>query len=79
MSPLQCLSSVPLRVSSLSLPLYLFSSVSFYLPLVCLSSYISPLTVKILRMPCCTQVTKTKDSYLYRKSRSPLTTWRAGD
>jgi hypothetical protein len=37
------------------------------------------LTVKILRTPCCTQVTKTKDSYLYQKPRSAVTTWRAGD
>jgi hypothetical protein len=36
-------------------------------------------TVKILRTPCCTQVTKTKDSYLYQKSSSAETRWCAMD
>jgi hypothetical protein len=36
-------------------------------------------TVKNLRTPCCTQVTKTKDSYLYQKSSSAETRWRAVD
>ncbi len=38
-----------------------------------------PCTVNILRTPCCPQVTKPKYSYLYQKSRSPVTRWRAGD
>jgi hypothetical protein len=36
-------------------------------------------TVKNFRTPCCTQVTKTKDSYMHQKSRSAETRWRAGD
>jgi hypothetical protein len=36
-------------------------------------------TVKILRTPCCTQVTKTKDSYLYQQSCSAETRWHAVD
>ncbi len=36
-------------------------------------------TVKILITPCCTQVTKTKDSYLYQKSCSAERRWRAGN
>ncbi len=35
-------------------------------------------TVKNLRTPCCTQVTKTKDSYLYQTSRSAEKRWHAG-
>ncbi len=34
---------------------------------------------KNLRTPCCTQVTKTKDSYLYQKSFSAETRWCAKD
>jgi hypothetical protein len=37
-----------------------------------------PYTVKNLRMPCCTQVTKTKDNYLYQTSCSAEKRWRAG-
>ncbi len=36
-------------------------------------------TVKNLRTLCCTQVTKTKDSYLYKNSSSAEIRWRAGD
>ncbi len=36
-------------------------------------------TVKNLRTQCCTQVTKTKDSYMYQKSSSAETRWRAVD
>jgi hypothetical protein len=39
----------------------------------------TPCTVKNLGTPCCTQVTKTKDSYLYKKLRSAETKWRAAD
>jgi hypothetical protein len=36
-------------------------------------------TVKNFRTLCCTQVTKTKDSYLYKNSSSAEIRWRAGD
>ncbi len=35
-------------------------------------------TVQNLRTPCCTQITKTKDSYLYQTLRSAEKRWRAG-